>query len=211
MILECKKKEGTGKEFNRKLRKEKKIPGIIYGKESEPLSVMFEENEFVKFLRANYGKPVYDIKIENEDKKVVIKEIQERPWKNQYIHVDFQEIHRGETIHLTIPIYFHGVEEVEKTGGILNKNFQELDVMCKVEDIPEGFHVDVSGLEIHDSIHLRDMNIPDNIRVYEDEERTICSVTVPRAIIEPTEEVEEGEIIEGEEGRILAEEPVSEE
>ncbi|PLX19285.1 MAG: 50S ribosomal protein L25 [Candidatus Muiribacterium halophilum] len=211
MKLECKKREGTGKEFNRRLRKEKEVPGIIYGKKSEPLNIMFKENEFVKFLRANHGKPVYDINVENEDKKVVIKEIQERPWKNEYIHVDFQEIHKGETIHLVIPIHFHGAEEVEKKGGILNKNIQELDVVCQVEDIPEGFHVDVSQLEIHDSIHLRDMDIPENIKVSEEEERTICSVTVPRALVEPTETGEEGEGVEGEEGEESTSEETTEE
>ncbi|MFA7577001.1 MAG: 50S ribosomal protein L25 [Candidatus Muiribacteriota bacterium] len=191
MILECKKREGTGKEKAKKIRAEKNIPGIIYGKKMDPISIVFKANEFEKFLRHNHGKPIYSINLEGEEKMVVIKEKQQKPWRNEFVHIDFQEIHKGETIHLNIPIHFHGVAEVEKKGGILVKNMHELEIACMVKDIPNSFDVDVSTLDLNHSIRISDLNISEDIKVYADENSTVCSVTVPRAAIEEAAEAAE--------------------
>lgn len=195
MILECKKRTGKGKESAKKIRAEKEVPGIIYGKKMDPVTISFKANEFDKFMRNNHGKPVMTINVEGDEKMVVIKEKQERLYKNQIMHVDFQEIHKGEVVHLTLPVHYVGAEEAEKSGGILVKNVQELEIACLVKDIPERISVDVSGLGIHDSLQIKDLNLSEDIRLYDDLDKTICSVTVPRAVAvdEAEEAAAEGE------------------
>lgn len=186
MILECRKRENKGKEYTKKIRVEKEVPGVIYGKKTDPLMIQFKENEFVKFIRESHGKPVLKINVDGEEKTVVIKEKQEKIWKNQIIHVDFQEIHKGEIVHLTIPIHFLNADVCEKKGGIVVKNMHEINIACYVKDIPEKIEVDLSNLEIHESVHVKDLNLNENIRISEEEDRTVCSVTLPRAAVENT-------------------------
>ncbi|MGM0608246.1 MAG: 50S ribosomal protein L25 [Candidatus Muiribacteriota bacterium] len=202
MILQVEKREGRGKELARKMRSANEIPGIIYGKNMEPVSISFKENEFFKFEKENKGKPIYTIKLDDEEKMVIIKEKQEKQWINKVMHVDFQEIHKGEVIHLEIPIHFHGIEEVEKTGGILVKTMQSLEIACMVKDVPDSVDVDVSKLDIHDSIHLKELGLSEDVKVYADQDQVVCSVTVPRILVDEEEETgeESPEVpVEGEE------------
>ncbi|MCK9224853.1 MAG: 50S ribosomal protein L25 [Candidatus Muirbacterium halophilum] len=193
MILECKRREKSGKEHAKKIRAIKDVPGVVYGNKLENINIQFKENEFFKFIKASKGKPVLTINLDGEEKTVIIKERQEKIWKNIITHVDFQEIHKGEMVNIAIPFIFLNVDVAEKKGGILVRNMHELNVACLVKDIPEKIEIDVANLELHESVRVKDIGLNENIRIIGDIDNTICSITLPRAAVEATEETEETE------------------
>ncbi len=107
------------------------------------------------------------------------------------LHIDFLQIHAGEKVHVQVPIRLLGSPEGEKEGGVLQHVLQELEMVCVAESIPEVIEVDVSAMEIGDSIHVYDLDVPEGVEIQIEESRTVATVAVPRIIEEEEEEEEE--------------------
>ena len=180
----------------RRLRADKKIPGVYYfhGKGNIPIYV--ERTD----LQAIWGheSALLDVSFDgNKRKKCIILDIQYDPIKGTPIHLDLMGIKMGEKFTVTVPLHLKGTPTGVKNGGIMQQMMRELQIECMPSDMPEFLEVDVTELEIGDSISISDVNW-ENIALLDDHDTTIVSITVPRMEEEPEEE--EGEELEGEEG-----------
>ena len=196
-----------GKGVARRLRQNGMLPAVVYGHKttSTPLAIdskLLEkaiaggkgESKLFSFLIEGNGEP--------KGKTVMIKELQVHPLKRHYLHVDFFEVAMDEEITIPLPIKLLGEAEGVKIGGVLQQVRRELEIRCLPSNIPDGLEVDVSALNIGDSIHLKDVQLPPGIKVSEDADLTIATVLSPTIEKEVVEEVA---VEEGEEEKAAAE------
>jgi large subunit ribosomal protein L25 len=204
-------REKRGKGVARKLRAAGRIPGICYRRNAEPVPVSLDPKELDVLLRkASSGiNTLIDLKVAGggdfDGRQVLVKELQRDPISGAYLHADLYAVDLLQKITVSIPINLTGTAiGVSLGGGILDHAMRELEVECLPNAIPEEFAVDVSEIEVGQSLHVRDIPIPEGVDVLNDPDVSIMSVVAPVAEEEaPAEEVEEGE---GEgEGEVAAE------
>ncbi|MFQ5703977.1 MAG: 50S ribosomal protein L25 [Gemmatimonadales bacterium] len=182
----------SGKGPARRLRREDKIPAVIYGHGRNPEPLVVSRLDFEKVLVAAGGQTaVIQLKIGGKQVRTLIREIQRHPTRLKVTHVDFLEIHAGEKLTVRIPISLEGSPEgVRNQGGILDQILRELEIRVLPKDIPQEVTVDVTGLSVGNSIHVRDL-VVENAEVLENPDRTVCTVVPPKVEAEPTVVVEE--------------------
>ena len=203
-LLQAQVREFTGKEFAKKLRKQGKVPGIFYTQNESPIPIVLDERETVRILTAESG--LIDFQIGTKRKrKVIIKEVQTDPVKQSLLHVDVLGVRLKDKINIEVPINLIGEAiGVKDQGGILHQYLRSVEVSCLPLDIPEGFDVDVTNLNVGDSIALESLSM-ENVEVLGDPEQPIVNVTMPTVAKEPVVEEEE---VEGAEEEAAAEEDV---
>ena len=184
-----------GKGASRRLRKENLVPAIIYGADKEPAAVAIRYNELIKSLETEaFFSHILTINVEGQgSEEVVIKALQRHPAKNTPVHADFQRIVRGQAMHIVVPVHYVGAEEApgHKAGGVFVSNATELEITAIPSKIPEFLTVDVSGMNVGDSIHLLDIKLPEGVAIRELEvvdafNRTVATMQAPT--VEPVEE-----------------------
>ena len=199
-------REDQGKGASRRLRKEEKVPSIIYGGKKEPQMVTLSIHEITHLLEdENTFTSVLDLVVGESTDSVVLKDIQRHPAKNTITHVDFLRVDAKQTLVTTSPLHFVGVEENEalRLGNMLNQFVVSIEISCLPKDLPHGIDVDVSSLEVGDHLSLTDLVLPEGVVInalqHEDVEahdQTVCSVSEPK-VVEEEEIIEDGESEEG--------------
>ena len=194
----------VGKGVARSLRREGKIPAVIYGHARTPQPLAIDQRELDRLLSHIAAEStVIELSFDGSTSRTLIREIQRHPFKPQILHVDFQELVAGEKVTVDVPIVLVGVPEgVRAEGGVLDQTMRELSIHVDPANIPSHIDVDVSALNIGNSIHVSDLTLPEGVEVLDDEDSTICVVSAPRAVVEETpaeeavvEGVEEPEVI----------------
>ena len=198
-------REDQGKGASRRLRKEEKVPSIIYGGTKEPLMISLNIHEITHLLEdENTFTSVLDLVVGKSKDSVVIKDIQRHPAKNTVFHVDFLRVDAKHALITNTPLHFIGMEENEaiRLGNMLNQFVVSIEISCLPQDLPHGINVDVTNLELGEHLTLTDLILPEGVIItslqHEDIEahdQTVCSVSEPKIV-----EEEEEEVIEGEEG-----------
>jgi large subunit ribosomal protein L25 len=188
-------RDGTGKGAARTLRAEGRIPAVIYGHGRDPQALAIDNRELEKLLsRISAESTVIDLALDGKTARTLIREIQRHPFKRQILHVDFQELVAGEKVTVRIPIVLTGVPDgVRQEGGVLDQTLRELEVEVDPANIPNHIEIDVTPLGIGNSIHVRDIKLPEGAEYMGDEDASVCVVSAPRAVVETvaaTEEVE---------------------
>ena len=202
-------REDQGKGASRRLRKEEKVPSIIYGGKQEPLMITLGIHEITHLLEdENTFTSVLDLVVGKSTESVVLKDIQRHPAKNTITHVDFLRVDAKQTLVTTTPLHFIGMEENEalRLGNMLNQFVVSVEISCLPKDLPHGIDVDVTSLEVGDHLSLTDLVLPEGVIInalqHEDVEahdQTVCSVSEPKIIEEEEEIIEDGESEEGSE------------
>ncbi|MFP4365314.1 MAG: 50S ribosomal protein L25/general stress protein Ctc [Spirochaetia bacterium] len=169
----------------KRLRREGKIPAIIYG-HHDPVAIAVDASEFDRKFHTISENTIIKISVGKENYDVLVKDYQEDLIKNRILHLDFFEIERGKALKTHVPIHLEGMPVGTKEGGILETLLHEMEVECLPKDLPEVINLDISELQIGDSIHVEDVNPPEGVKYLNYPEQTICSVVTPRA--EKTEE-----------------------
>ena len=195
-------REDQGKGASRRLRKEEKVPSIIYGGTKEPLMISLNIHEITHLLEdEDTFTSVLDLVVGKSKDSVVIKDIQRHPAKNTVFHVDFLRVDAKHALITTTPLHFIGMEENEaiRLGNMLNQFVVSIEISCLPQDLPHGINVDVTNLELGEHLTLTDLILPEGVIItslqHEDIEahdQTICSVSEPKLIVEEEEEEEEG-------------------
>jgi large subunit ribosomal protein L25 len=194
--LQAESRADTGKGVARKLRAAGKIPGIIYGAKSEnrPISVDPRSLEQVLHASGSGMNTLIDLAVDGSDSVVLVKELQRDPIRGAYLHADFYEVDLSKPIEVMVPIHFLGRARGVEFGGIVDHPVRELDILCLPHAIPDSVEADISELEIGDSLHVRDLVVPDGVTVLSDPELSIANVETPAVEEEPVAaEVEEGD------------------
>jgi large subunit ribosomal protein L25 len=191
-------REDQGKGASRRLRKEEKVPSIIYGGTKEPLMISLNIHEITHLLEdENTFTSVLDLVVGKSKDSVVIKDIQRHPAKNTVFHVDFLRVDAKHALITTTPLHYIGMEENEalRLGNMLNQFVVSIEISCLPQDLPHGINVDVTNLELGEHLTLTDLILPEGVIItslqHEDVEahdQTICSISEPKIIEEEEEE-----------------------
>ena len=210
---------GKGKEAARKLRSQGLIPAVVYGQREEAIPVTLNPQQLAKAMRGGAGeRSLIKLTIEGlQDgpvtKTVILKEKQVDPVKRTLLHVDLYTVAMDETIHVAIPVHVVGKSHGVELGGVLEQVLREIEVECLPGDIPPSIDVDVSALDVGDSIHVADITL-EKAKILVDPEQTLVTVVPPTVYEEPVVEeevVEEEELEEGEEEKKEEKEEAAEE
>ena len=210
--LSASSREDTGKGAARQLRREGRVPAVVYGKDMDTvlLSVdALEAQHLFQTISVENTIVHLDVGDGEEPHQTLVREIQTHPYKNDLVHIDFLRIQAGVMVDVEIPVHLEGIPEgVKNSGGVLEQIIHELPVKCIPSKIPEQIVIDVSGLEVYEAIHVYDLDLGEGVEITIDDDRTICSVAIPKAPVldeeEAEEEAEEPELI-GEDGEELPE------
>ncbi len=173
-----------------KVREEGYVPAVVYGPADEPVSIKVEMGDFLRTWHAAGETTIIVLKGLDEEKEVLIKDVQLHPVKDLPIHVDFYAIERGKTLTLTVPLEFVGEAEAEKQGGIIVKVLHEVEVETRPRNIPQSLEVDLSLLKDLDSvIKVKDIKTPEGVEILNDPEDIVVAVSEQEQ--EPAEESSE--------------------
>ncbi len=182
--LDGKIREGIGKSASRKLRKADLIPAILY-RDKKNLPVIINHKDIMNILKHGGENAIFQFNIEGENggnRKVIIKEIQSYPLKSGILHVDMMEISMDKAIMVNVPLSIFGKSiGIANKGGILNHLVREIEIECLPGLIPGEIKVDISPLDIGDAIHIRDLNVAEGIKILNNPDEPLITVTVPTA------------------------------
>ena len=190
-------REARGKGGARRIRREGRIPAVIYGNKQEPVTLSLESRRLAQAL----GNPQFfiqlvDVELEGQKHRVLPREIQYHPVSDAPLHVDFLRFDPNRRIAVAVPVRFEGEKDSPgiKRGGILNVVRHEVEVNCTADNIPQEIVLDLSGLEIGDSLHASAVTLPEEVEfVISDRDFTIATIASPAVLVEETEEEAEGE------------------
>jgi large subunit ribosomal protein L25 len=207
LTLPAETRERAGKGASRALRRDGRVPCVIYGDKKEPLAFHVEEKLLTKMLSTgHFMNSVIMIDIKGKANRTLPKDVQFHPVSSRPIHVDFLRIGEHSQVHVNVPVRFDNEEASPglKRGGVLNVITHDLELICDAAEIPDEIHIDLTGLDIGDSIHISQVALPKGSKsAIEDRDFTVATVVAPSAMkaeeAEEAAEAVEGEI-EGEEG-----------
>ena len=187
----------TGNGPARALRREGKIPAVLYGPGMESVLLAVTVSDLERALKqGSIGRMLFKLIVENGTKKtrsVMIKELQTNPVSRNFLHVDFYEIAMDRKVSALVPVVTVGESKGVQLGGHLQMVSHEVEVLCLPGEIPEFFEVDISDLDIGDSISVKDLLLKGNIEISSEANHTILTITSPKAEEEALEEEEEAE------------------
>lgn len=197
-------REDQGKGASRRLRKEGKVPAIIYGAGRPPRPLAFDHNKVLRELEnESFYSSVLNIKVGDKSQPAIVKDIQRHPAKRQILHMDFQRIVDDVEIRMNVPLHFVGEEQAPgtKAGGTVSRLINEVEVACLPKYLPEYFEIDISGLELDEMLHLSDIKVPEGVEIVElthgeGHDQPIVSIHVVKVapIEEETDEEESAEV-----------------
>ena len=193
-------RDDQGKGASRRLRRQGKVPAIIYGAGREPRSLMFDHNKVLQQLEdPSFYSSILNIKVGDKSRAAIVKDIQRHPAKRRILHIDLQRIVEDEKIKMQIPIHYLGEEEavgVKLGGGTVSKLMTELEISCLPKDLPEFLEVDISELELDQMLNVSDINLPEGTEISElliEQNPAIVSIQEIKEIIEEDIEDEDTE------------------
>ncbi len=182
--------QGTG--ASRRLRNSGKTPGIIYGGTELPQAVELDHNALFHALKKEaFHSSVLEIEIAGKVQQALLRDYQMHPFKPLVLHIDFQRIDAKQKVHMKIPLHFKGDEispAVKIGGGVINHISNELEIICLPSDLPEFIEVDVSKIQIGESIHAKEIALPKGVALslhVEQENPAIVVAREPRVSNEP--------------------------
>ena len=207
IILNADPRERTGTNKAREIRNtDGMIPAIVYGDEKETLNIKLKLNELTKASENElFYTQVLLIKTQENEEKVVLKELQRDPAKGKFLHADFQRVSRKTKLKVTIPVNFLNEEEcsgIKIDGGVVAKTIREIEIMCLAGNIPESIDVDIQNLNLGDSIWLTEISLPEGSEIpslTDETNQMVVTINAPKAVEEDpiTEgEHEDGEILD---------------
>jgi large subunit ribosomal protein L25 len=199
--LKARIRKDAGKGVARKLRKDGLVPATFYGPKTEPIMLAVNSSDLIKLLKGKEENVFINLIIENGqkiEKFTLIKELQIEPVSRKFRHVDFYEIDMEQAMTLDIPVHFVGEAVGVESGGELHYVKREIKISCLFAVLPKFIEVDVSGLQIGDSIKVHDIKLPDGITILDPEDTIIAAVSAPKTAVK-AERTEEQEALEPQE------------
>ena len=184
----------------KRLRREGKIPAVLYGHKEKTKQIYVDQKEFKRVLDTLKEETVIvNLKLGSKSYACVIKSLQQNPMSEELMHIDFQHIHKKEKVKAIVPIHPVGEPPGVKKGGIMDVHLHEVVVKCLPDALPSHIDVDVNNLDLGETIHLRDLTA-DNIEYELSLDTTVISILVPRALEVEVKPTVEEEAVAAEEG-----------
>jgi large subunit ribosomal protein L25 len=181
VTLEVTRREVTGKEVAKKLRREGKVPAVVYGGHKDPVAITVDRKAVSELLqKSEHGiRSVFLLKMADSDQQrhAMIKDLTINPISRKMTHIDFVRVVMDEVVRTTVPVHIVGTSIGVKEGGLLDFQVRELHVECLPNAIPDTIDVDVTELGHHDYVRVKDLKLPEGVKVLEDPERVVVGVT----------------------------------
>jgi len=192
LTLPAEARDRAGKGASRALRREGRVPAVVYGEKQEPLSIHVEEKLLSKMLSTgHFMNTVVMVDFQGKPQRTLPKAVDFHPVTSRPIHVDFLRISEHTKVHVGVPMRFDNEEESPglKKGGVLNVVVHELEVVCDAASIPNEIHISLEGLEIGDSVHISQVKLPNGVEpANKDEDFTVATIVAPSAMKAEEEE-----------------------
>lgn len=189
--LKANSRAERGKGAARKLRAAGRVPAVVYGETREARAISVDVRELERlFAGISVDNTVIELGIDDGAKiRVLVRETQRHPYRDEILHVDFYQVRAGETVSVEVPLRLVGTPAGVREGGVLDQILHEVLVSCVVDRIPESIEHDISELAIGDTVHVGDLKLPSGVESELEADRVICSVTPPTvpALEEPAE------------------------
>ncbi len=207
--LNLQPRDAFGTAASRRLRREGKVPVVIYGAGKDNVNAAVDHDELFHKLRIEaFQSALIDLKGVGDSGQAILRDVQVHAYKPRILHVDLQRVSATEKIHISVPIHFADEEEapgVKVDAGIISHMINEVDISCLPKDLPEYLEIDASGLGMNESLHLSDIKVPEGVEITaltrEDaEDLAVIAILPPKIEIEEELETVEGEELEGVEG-----------
>jgi large subunit ribosomal protein L25 len=200
-------RDDMGKGASRRLRRAGLVPGIVYGAHKEPTMISLVHNDLIKHLEHEaFYSHILDLKLGSKSEQVVLKDLQRHPSKPFILHADFLRVSAKEKLRVHVPLHFinEDVAPGVKQGGMVSHTVTDVEVSCLPKDLPEFIEVDMSGVEIGQSIHLSELVLPKGVELPllaqgADQDLMVVGIHAPRAASAAEEGEGEGEEEAGEE------------
>ncbi|MFJ3047595.1 50S ribosomal protein L25/general stress protein Ctc [Herbaspirillum chlorophenolicum] len=178
--------QGTG--ASRRLRIAGQTPGIVYGGTSAPVNIALDHNALYHALKKEtFHSSILDLELDGKVEQVLLRDFQVHAYKQLVLHVDFQRVDASQKLHTKVPLHFVNAETspaVKLHAGIISHVQSELDVSCLPKNLPEFIEVDLSKLDVGQSIHLADLKLPNGVTAVTQENLTIATAAVPAGKVE---------------------------
>jgi large subunit ribosomal protein L25 len=199
LTLPAEARDRAGKGASRALRRDGRVPAVVYGEKKEPLSIHIEEKLLTKMLHTgHFMNSVVMIDVGGKATRTLPKAVDFHPVSSRPIHVDFLRIGEHAQVNVNVPVRFDNEEDSPglKRGGVLNVVVHDLALICDAAEIPSEIHIDLTGLDIGDTIHISQVSLPKGSKpANEDEDYTVATIVAPSAMkAEEEEAAPEGEV-----------------
>jgi large subunit ribosomal protein L25 len=186
--LSAQARTGKGKGPAYQARLKGLVPAVIYGGGAEPQNVAVDFRTLERqYQTGHFTTQLLMLDVAGKKTRVIPREVQIDPVTDRPVHVDFMRLGEGARVRLAIPVHFRNQGESPglKKGGVLNIVRHEIELLCPAESIPEELIIDLTGLDIHDSVHISAIKLPDGVKpIVRERDFTICSIVAPTSVIE---------------------------
>jgi large subunit ribosomal protein L25 len=186
LTLSAETRNGAGKGASRELRRQNRVPAVIYGNKQEPELIHVEEKALIKLLMTgHFSNSVVEIELGGKKQITIPKDVAFHPVSDRPLHVDFLRIVKGAKVDVEVPVIFvnEGASPGLKRGGVLNIVRHELELICDSDKIPDDIQIDVAGFDIGDSIHISNVKLPKGSESkITDRDFTIATIVAPSAL-----------------------------
>lgn len=192
-VLQAQKRELSTRSHIKGLRKDGWVPAVVYGKEKDSVNVQVSRGELLAFIRSEGRHAIIPLTIDGKEKvNAIIQELQVNPLDQQVLHVDFQQVVKGEKINTSVPIQLLGTPAGVKEGGVLQQVLNEVAIRVLPEKLPSALEVSVEHLGIGDQVRLSDLTLPESVELQAADDDMIASVLAPQLSPVDEEETAEG-------------------
>ncbi|SJZ74303.1 50S ribosomal protein L25 [Selenihalanaerobacter shriftii] len=196
----------TGQSAARRLRNKGLVPGVVYGRSQETVSLKLDAKELAQ---AQGNNAIIDLSLEDDVKKVMVKELQKDVITGEFLHVDFHQIALDEEITVEVPVTLEGTSAGQREGGVLQQALRKVEVECLPTDIPQDIKVDISHLEVGESLHAAALKTGEGVELITNGDEVVVTIVVPTELSEEDLEEETTEVVA--EPEVIGEEPDEEE
>ncbi len=201
-------RERAGKGPARATRRAGLVPGVIYGAKKDPLTIALDPRDVIKGLKTgSFLATIYELDVNGKKERVLPRDVQFDPVTDNAIHVDFLRVSAATSVTVEVPVQFLNEEEAPglKRGGLLNIVRHEIEMICRADAIPNQIEVDLTGLDIGDSVHISMVTLPDGVApTITDRDFTIATIAAPTIAVEEEDEAAAAE--DEDEGDVAADE-----
>ena len=180
-------RQDQGKGASRRLRRDGKVPAILYGGHADARALCVSHQKLIVMLEnERFYSTILNLKVGEETQAAILKDVQRHPYKNAVLHIDFQRVSDSEKIRINIPLHFKGAAVspgVKSQGGLVSHLRTQVEVSCLPKDLPEFIEVDLSGLSLNESIHLSQLTVPAGVQLLElsKKDTAVVAIHAPRA------------------------------
>jgi large subunit ribosomal protein L25 len=171
-----------GKSALRGLRREGKVPGVMYGRETESTPIALDSKAFDQFMKRHGATGIVELEVGGDRGAAMIKEVQRHPVTGRVLHLDFQRISMQDRITSAVPVVLIGdTSAVTAEGGMISQQISELTVTCRADQLPEQIQIDVSGLTIGHALHVSDLNLPEGVETAQAADAVVVNASITAA------------------------------